>query len=271
MAIPPTKINKIIPRLQILPDKNLGKLNFTYQKQFDKSINLNIITLRLILIYTRLKNLSKEFLFVIPARKGSSFHRKNLQLVNGKPLCRYTFDASEISIPHETLLTTDDQYVITEAHNFEFIIDNRPENLCDGIATLDDVMYYIAKTYSDYLNYVCLPPTSPLRTKLHIQEAIDTFKHSNADSLISVTEELKSIWTTDDDNFIRPLIERTQNRQQVKPCYIANGAIFISKRELILKNRKKASGKTMLYVMDYRSSVDVHSPEDIKLAEFYLK
>ena len=213
----------------------------------------------------------KDFLIVIPARKGSSFHRKNLQLVNGKPLCQYTFEASEILIPHETILTTNDHYVIDEAKNYDFLIDSRPENLSDDKATLDDVMFYIANTYSDYKNYVCLPPTSPLRTKTHVTEAIEKFISSKADSLISVTEELKSIWTTDEDNFIRPLIERTQNRQQVKPCYISNGAIFISKRELIIKNRQKASGKTILHLMDQKSSIDVHSVEDLKLAEHFLK
>jgi len=211
-----------------------------------------------------------SILLVIPARKGSSYHRKNLQPVSGIPLIRYTLESSKIAIPHDTLVTTDDPYIIEEVHPYGYLTDERPSNLSDNTSTLDDVMNYIAIKYP-YDIYICLPPTSTLRTKSHIEESLRKFLDNKADSLISVTEERKSIWTTDEDNFIRPLVERTQNRQQVNPCYISNGAIFISKRDLILKNRKKASGKTMLYLMDNISSVDIHSPEDIRLAEFNLK
>lgn len=211
-----------------------------------------------------------NLLLVIPARKGSSFHRKNLKLLSGIPLIRYTLEASKIALPHSTLVTTDDPYIFDECLSYNIIPDTRPENLADDKATLDHVMFYIATNYI-YDTYVCLPPTSPNRTKSHIEEAIKKFYDNKADSLISVTEERKSIWSCDEDNFIRPLIERTKNRQQENPCYISNGAIFISKRELILKNHKKASGRTILYLMDNESSVDVHNEQDIRLAEFYLK
>ena len=211
-----------------------------------------------------------NILLVIPARKGSGFFRKNLKLVSGIPLVRHTLNASKISIPHDTLVTTDDSYIIEEASPFNAIIDERPDNLSNDESTLDDVMYYVAVNYA-YDVYVCLPPTSPLRTKDHIEEAIDKFLETKADSLISVTEERKSIWKLDQDNLAKPLVERTKNRQKEIPCYISNGAIFISKRELILKNRKKASGNTILYPMSEKDSVDVHNERDIRLAEFNLK
>ena len=211
-----------------------------------------------------------KILLVIPARKGSSFYRKNLKLLNSTPLIRYTLEASKIEIPHDTLVTTDDSYIMDECVNYDVKIDQRPENLADDKTTLDQVMYYIATNYP-YDIYILLPPTSPFRTKIHIEEALKKFLDNKADSLISVTEELKSIWSLDADNFIRPLIERTKNRQQENPCYISNGAIFISRRELILKYHKKASGHTMLYVMDKESSIDIHNEQDIKLAEYWIK
>ena len=206
----------------------------------------------------------------MPARKGSSWHRKNLRLLSGIPLIRYTLNASKISQPHDTLVTTDDPYIIEEANKFGTLIDERPENLCDDDATLDSVIYYIASNYI-YDTYILLPPTSPLRNFTHVQEALAKFIESKTDSLVSVTQERKAIWKRDDDDFLRPIIERTFNRQLEQPCFISNGAIFISKRENILRSKKKLSGRTIEYLMSHIDSVDVHNEDDLMLADYSLK
>src|SRR3990167_1899548 len=157
-----------------------------------------------------------RILLVVPARKGSSFHRKNLQLVSGQSLVAHALNSTQIKIHHDTILTTDDPYAVEEGISNGVLIDSRPSNLADHLSTLDQVIHYIAITYPDYDYYACLPPTSPLRTTIHVEEAVkDILKDSKADSLISVTEERRSIWNRDEDGFIKPILERTHNRQEV--------------------------------------------------------
>lgn len=216
-----------------------------------------------------MSELGNSILLVVPARKGSSFTRKNLQPLNGKPLILYTLDATRIKKPHDTIVTTDDPYVEEVVFPYGVKMDQRPDNLADDYATLDNVMHYIAVTYP-YSTYVCLPPTSPLRSAQHVEEALALFESYNCDSMIGVTEERKAIWKLDDDAKLKPLVERTVNRQLAIPSYISNGAIFISKREAILRSRKKASGVTMPYIMQPHHSVDIHTAEDLHLAEYLL-
>lgn len=146
------------------------------------------------------------------------------------------------------------------------IIDERPEPLCDDFATLDQVMFHIATKYH-YDIYVCLPPTSPLRTEDHVRVALALFMRSECDSLVSVTEEKKAVWRLNEDGYLKPIVERTVNRQQCTPVYISNGAIFMTKRDVLLKTHRKISGLTMPYIMDTRSSLDIHSEEDLRIAE----
>ncbi len=101
-------------------------------------------------------------------------------------------------------------------------------------------MHHVVLSVPDYDYYVCLPPTSPLRTRHHVQQAMKQILDDRADSLISVTNEYRSIWKKEGEE-IRPLVERRKNRQETEPVYVANGAIFICKRE-VLKKRKKNSG-----------------------------
>lgn len=208
-------------------------------------------------------------LIVIPARKGSSFSRKNLRPLDGKPLIKYALESSRIKQIHATIVTTDDSYIIEAASDYtEVQIDSRPPDLADDTATLDQVMYYMANKYPEYDDYLLLPPTSPLRTSTHVEEALRLYQNNPCDSVISVTEELHAIWKKDADGLLRPLAEVTRNRQTTTPYYISNGAIFISSRQAIMTSKRKVSGRLLGYPMDYPSSVDIHSEEDIKLGEF---
>ena len=146
----------------------------------------------------------------------------------------------------------------------------RKASLCNATATLDQVMTHMAEEYPSYKNYVCLAPTSPLRTSKHVEEALTLHIKRGCDSLVSVKEEYKSIWEIKPNGFAKPLVERFRNRQEVEPIYIANGAIFITTKETLLQHKRRLAGHVGLYIMDEKSSLDVHNEYDIKLGEHYL-
>lgn len=217
--------------------------------------------------------MDRKILVVIPARKGSSFKGKNRYPLNGRPLIHYTFDAADIDFPHhDTLVSTDDHYIKADAEDRKFIIHHRPDHLADATSTLDQVMVEIATLMNDFEYFVCLAPTSPLRTKDHLNSALKKIIDEKGDSLTSVCEERKSIWRLKNDwnHFADPLILRLRNRQSEAPVYVANGAIFITKREILLKYKRRTAGRVSLFVMQQKDSVDIHNFDDIKLAEFYL-
>ena len=172
------------------------------------------------------------------------------------------------------IVSSDDYFIWGEAIKFNLEIDERPPELADDKATLDEVMVSIAKKYPSFDYYVCLPPTSPLRNHKHVFQALALVSSQENTlikySLISVMEERKSIWKLEDKT-IKPIIEITKCRQWIDPVYIANGAIFITPKENLLRSEKKVSGRVLPFVMKPEESIDIHTREDIELAEHFMR
>ncbi len=212
--------------------------------------------------------MSESTLIVIPARKGSSFRGKNLYPLAGKPLIHHTFKAAHRIANSEVIVTTDDHYVKAEAEAYGYAVDDRPQELANSEATLNQVLYYIAQKHN-YALYCLLPPTSPLRTRQHVVRALDLMKETRADSVVGATEERRTIWR-EEGTFYKPLVEIKQNRQDVVPAYVTNGSLFLVKREIVMKYKSKFGGRVAILPMNSSESVDIHDQEDIELAEYYL-
>jgi len=217
-------------------------------------------------------------LAVIPARKGSKgLRHKNTFPILGKSLISYTVDSTiETELFDKVVVTTDSELIYHKYNNRQDVsVLYRPKKLCEDDVPLAPVVIHtleeVEKDGNIYDIIVTLQPTSPLRSTLHIEQAMKRFKDTRADSLLSVVEELHSIWSQG-DGYAEPLAySKTTNRQYIKPHYISNGAIFITKRYILLDNKDRIGGKITLYPMDKKSSLDIHNIDDIKLAEWYLK
>ncbi len=57
-------------------------------------------------------------------------------------------------------------------------------------------------------------------------------------------------------------------RQDFPKLYKLNGAIYISKTEKIYINNSFESNKSMAFIMDNRSSIDIDTEDDFKFAEY---
>ena len=128
----------------------------------------------------------------------------------------------------------------------------------------------------DYV--VVLQPTSPLRSGLHIKEAIELYfqeKRSPTTTLASVFKvNPKFGWLlkkTEPENRLRFCFDvnnRNPQRQKLIDYFLPNGSIFI------VKGGEFSAGfygdDTVPYVMDSRLSVDIDFLEDFKMAEKFL-
>ena len=130
---------------------------------------------------------------------------------------------------------------------------------------------------SDGASVMMLLPTSPLRTKEHIIEAIDLFDERNYPSLVSVTNtnfyeiNIRSINNNDGLEPLTPLENPNQQRQSQKKLFGVNGAIFLAKISELLSSKTFHMNKTLAYKMSYLHSVDINSEEDIIKANNYYK
>ena len=218
---------------------------------------------------------------IIPARGGSKgIPRKNIKLLNGKPLISYSIDASNsCSLIDDTYVSTEDGEIseISKGNNAEVI--ERPDELAGDDSSSIDVILHVL----DYLEnrgklpdlFVLLQPTSPLRTSEDIEASINSFLESDCDSLVSVCElDHRSLlnFSLEDGFLVQNNNEALFNsrRQDIPTHYSLNGAIYITTPEFIRKNRSFYSDKTIPHVMSKEKSIDIDTSFDFKLAEFLL-
>ena len=131
---------------------------------------------------------------IITARGGSKgVPKKNIKLLNGKPVIAYTIlESIKSNFIKETYVTTEDKEIANISQEYGAKVIDRPKELSQDNSTSVDVvlhsMEYLEK--NDVLPdfFVLLQPTSPLRTKEDIENAIKSFIENECDALISVSQ-----------------------------------------------------------------------------------
>lgn len=214
---------------------------------------------------------------VIPARGGSKgLQLKNIRHLNGRPLIHYTIQAALKSKIDKIIVSTDSEKIAKIANKYSVEVSMRPSELAKDETPILPVLKHTLKNVNNFDLVVLLQPTSPFRTSKQINEAIDSFLlYPSANNLVSVVEVYHnmnpfSIMNINNDGLLYNYIEQDELvlRRQDKPIFFArNGpAILIKKLEEIQSN-SLYNGNTLPYKMDYISSIDIDSEDDLKIAE----
>ncbi len=210
-----------------------------------------------------------RILAIIPARGGSKgLLRKNMHLLNGTPLIKYTIDASnKCEAITKTVVTSEDTEILEYSKKYCSTV-RRPENLAgDNVpceqAILHCIEYFQNNFDEHYDIVVVLQPTSPLRDDLKIDGALCEYISSNAMSLISVYEPEKNpikAFLLNDSGFLEGIAGNDfpfMNRQNIPVTYMPNGAIYITNVKDFLQTGKLLSEKTIPYLMTAEKSIDI--------------
>lgn len=218
---------------------------------------------------------------IIPARSGSKgLKGKNTKILLGKPLIAYTIEAAlKSKYISDVIISTDDQHIYDTALKYgakkTFL---RPVDLAqDDSLVIDTYIYTINKLNNEFgyniKDFIVLQPTSPLRKYEDIDNAIALFHKNEADSVISYTEEYHPItwhkYIDKNGQFENIFPDTIKNRQENRPSYYPNGAIFIFKYSLI-KNKQYYSDKSYGYLMSRESSIDIDTIQDFDYAEYLM-
>jgi CMP-N-acetylneuraminic acid synthetase len=226
-----------------------------------------------------------EIIGLITARGGSKgIPRKNIVPLGGKPLIAWTIEAALASRRlSRVLVSTEDaeiaQVAATWGAEVPFI---RPIELAQDttphILVMEHALRWLdeaAGLRPEYL--LLLQPTSPFRAPEDIDAAIALAEAHAAIGVVSVCEmerhpylakriladgTLSEFMTAD-----TPLLRR----QDWPPAYALNGALYLNRRESLLRDRTFLPPGTLGYVMPPERSLDVDTPWDLHLAELVLR
>lgn len=225
---------------------------------------------------------NKKILAIIPARGGSKrLPRKNVKLLNGKPLIAYTVESALKSrYLDRIIVSTEDGEIRDISKKYGAEVMERPKRLASDTVHTNDVYLYVLEVLRrqgykpDIL--VILHPTSPLRTEKDIDEAIKIFSGNKTDSLVGVcAAEHPPYWSFKMENkYLEPLFGRNnflKRSQDLPQTYVINGAIYISTVADFKKYKTFYLRKIMPYVMPGEKSIDIDTEIDFKLTELLIK
>ena len=206
-------------------------------------------------------------------------------MLNGKPLIAYTIASAKTSkFLDRVILSSEDPEIIDVAKKLDLEVPFiRPNDLAeDKSPTLPVIKHALNYFKSKGIHYdaVCLlQVTSPFRSEGFIDKAIETFKSKGTDALISVLEvphEYNPHWTfkpnkegqleiaTGDKQII-------SRRQDLPPAYYRDGAIYITKSEVII-NQDSLYGKSISFIQsDPNRHVNIDTLDDWNKAETLVK
>jgi N-acylneuraminate cytidylyltransferase len=120
---------------------------------------------------------------------------------------------------------------------------------------------------------VFLQATSPLRRDGEIQEAIDTLRREEADSLLSVGPMHGFVWRNG-DNGVEALNYDYRNRprrQDAPEDLIENGSIYLFRPWVLREQGNRLGGKIAVHRMRSLESFQIDDPEDFELIELILR
>ncbi len=219
---------------------------------------------------------------VIPARGGSkSIPKKNITLLDGVPLIKYSIDYSiKSKLVNKTIVSTDSKEIakISKSLGAEvpFI---RPENLAEDLTPDFPVFFHALKELEKIYNktidiMILLRPTSPIRPEGLIEKGIAILLgDKECTSVRAVTQSSQHPfrqWQFK-DKYIYGFSDNNSNqsepynvpRQNLPETFFQTGDIEIIRRQTILDG--SISGKKVLPIFIPKEKVfDIDSFDDLK-------
>jgi CMP-N,N'-diacetyllegionaminic acid synthase len=225
---------------------------------------------------------NKKILALVPARSGSKgIKNKNLKLINGKPLIKFTLDfINKLGFVDVKIVSSDSDKILNLSKKNNFLGVKRSKILSgDRVSdykVIESIIdnKSIKKNKCDYLIY--LQPTSPIRRKKELVSALKKMIINKFDSAWSVSEVDKK------NHPLKVMIIKKKRlslyslkgkkiiaRQQLKDIYIRNGVFYIfSINEL--KKIKSIYLKKILPVKINHQIVNIDNANDLKIAKKFL-
>lgn len=223
-------------------------------------------------------------LALITARGGSKgLPGKNLAPLAGKPLIAWTIDAARAASSLSRIVVSTDDPAIADACRSRGVEVPflRPAELSTDTASHLSVVEHALqwlesgeKVRPDVV--VLLQPTSPLRTAADIDACVALASRTAAPAVVSVCEAVDHpflVKKLDEGgrlvDYVTPGLAYAR-RQDFPAAYVLNGAVYVNRRDSLLRDRSFVPPGALPYVMPRERSIDIDTAADLAAAEAAL-
>jgi CMP-N,N'-diacetyllegionaminic acid synthase len=228
--------------------------------------------------------LGKKILVVIPSRsKSKGLKNKNIRKINSTPLLGLTgIFTSKLKFIDECVISTDSlkYQKIAASYNINSYF-LRPENLSGPLISDFEVIEHALKFTEKYNSekydvVVYLQPTSPLRRKGDLTNAVKHLINNNLDSVWSVSKVDKKfhplkILKKEKNNSFKFYMNKGKNiiaRQQLEDVFLRNGVFYILNARSFKKNKSLIGKNNFLYLIKHKT-FNIDNLEDFNNFEKY--
>lgn len=226
-----------------------------------------------------------KVLGIIPARGGSKgVPRKNIRLLNGKPLLAYTAEcASQSRLLTRVILSTEDEEIAQVGRSLGLDVPfMRPAELAeDATPTLPVVQHALRQLEEEGETFdaVCLlQPTNPLRRPEDIDGCIELLESSEADSVVSVLrvpDEYNPEWVywqkeSGELELSTGNREPVTRRQDLPQAFHRDGSVYVTRIKAISAFGSLYGRSVLGYTIEEEFSINIDSHRDWQTAERFF-
>lgn len=229
---------------------------------------------------------TKEVLGLIPARGGSkSIPKKNIVPLNGHPLISYVINAGKRSeCLGRIICSTDDREISEACRGLDVDVMSRPKELAQDHTHVVEVVIHLLKSLREKEGYkpwavALLQPTSPFLLPEHIDQCVALLRDNlGANSAQTITEFPHNYHAYNQRVVQRGVVrfrfaeERARcYNKQTKPKFYVFGNLIVTRTEALLQDREIFAPPSLPCQIPFPYSLDIDGPEDLEVAEWYIK
>jgi N-acylneuraminate cytidylyltransferase len=223
------------------------------------------------------------FIFARGGSKGVP--RKNIKLLNGKPLIVHAIECGQNStfIKNIIVSTDDPQIAKIASQNGALVPFLRPAELArDDSPEWKAWQHAIIETrrlFGDsFLDiFVSLPATAPLRSVEDVDKCVSKLNESDADIVITVCDAQRhpsfNMVKLDQGGYahlVMPLQKTICRRQDAPIVYDITTVVYAARPDFILNSSNIFDGKVRTVNVPPERALDIDTELDFQLAEFFL-
>lgn len=224
--------------------------------------------------------MEKQAAAVIVGRKGSKgLPGKNVREFLGKPLVEWTIiQAKNSKLISKIIVTSDDPDILQIAHRHNVSAVQRPLEFSGDTSPIGEaILHAIGTLMPDAdpgLTVVLLEPTSPLRPKGFLDQSLELFWSSNADSAVSVgmsTSQHPSFSATISDDGLLSKYDGGEmkylRRQDIPDVFFLDGSFYATRLAALRNSNQMYSGSTFAVPVKKWQEIEIDDLDDFLMAE----
>jgi len=221
---------------------------------------------------------TQAFVFARGGSKG--IPRKNLQILEGKPLLVWSIEMGlRLSDVENVFVSTDDEEIAEISEKNNAIVIQRPKKLAQDdspeLHAWQHAVSWVVENYGNFERFLSLPTTAPLRSIKDVQRSLDAL-NEQTDVVITMTPAARSPWfnmvKVDEIGRLSLLAEGNYVRRQDAPqSFDMTTVAYVLRPDFILGQKRIWDGVVRGVEVPTERALDIDTPLDLQLAAFLLQ